>query len=286
MLLRLEKKSNRGYTPKMVRLILSDLDGTLLHDDKTISKKSAEAFSFARKQGVLIGFCTSRSRLNIKEYLEQVQTDFLIANGGACVMVGTECIYDCSFSLEETRTLFDSIYRICGDDVEMTADMRDALYWNRRKVDQHYVYARESVYDDFRNFNEPAMKICVHTWDDDKALEIASVLGIDEVDFIKFSDIPWYKFSKKNATKEKAIQRLSQHLKIPVAEMAAFGDDFNDIGMLKMCGHGIAMQNAIEEVKLCASEVTLSNEADGVAEGIYRHIGMSRKTEDFRDAHQ
>lgn len=286
MLLRLEKKSNRGYTPKMVRLILSDLDGTLLHDDKTISKKSAEAFSFARKQGVLIGFCTSRSRLNIKEYLEQVQTDFLIANGGACVMVGTECIYDCSFSLEETRTLFDSIYRICGDDVEMTADMRDALYWNRRKVDQHYVYARESVYDDFRNFNEPAMKICVHTWDDDKALEIASVLGIDEVDFIKFSDIPWYKFSKKNATKEKAIQRLSQHLKIPVAEMAAFGDDFNDIGMLKMCGHGIAMQNAIEEVKLCASEVTLSNEADGVAEWIYRHIGMSRKTEDFRDAHQ
>ncbi|MCR5763265.1 MAG: Cof-type HAD-IIB family hydrolase [Treponema sp.] len=256
----------------MIKLILSDLDGTLLHDDKTISRNTEEAFSLARKHGILVGFCTSRSGLNVRDYLEQVPTDFLVANGGASVMVGNECIYDCGFSLEETRKLFSSIYEICGDDIEMTADMKDALYWNRRKFEQNYVYARDSVYDDFRNFTKPAMKICVHTWDDQKAMQIASVLGSDSIDFIKFSDIPWYKFSKKDATKEKAIKALSDYLNIPTDQMVSFGDDFNDIGMLKMCGKGIAMQNAIEEVKRCADEIALSNNEDGVADWIYRYI--------------
>ena len=256
----------------MVKLILSDLDGTLLRDDKTISKESENAFAQARKNGVLVGFCTSRARLNVKEYLKQVQTDFLISNGGACVFVGDSIIYNNSFTVEESRKLFSSIYDICGKDIEMTADMPDALFWNRELKDQNYVYSREFTYNDFSDFNEPVMKICVHTWDEQKAEQIAGVLGQDKIDFLKFSDIPWYKFSKKEATKENAIKALSSYLNIPLEDMAAFGDDFNDIGMLKMCGTGVAMQNAIDEVKACADEVTLSNNDDGVAEWIKRHV--------------
>lgn len=256
----------------MVKLILSDLDGTLLRDDKTISKASEEAFSQARKNGVLVGFCTSRARLNVKEYLKQVQTDFLISNGGACVFVGDSIIYNNSFTVEESRKMFSAIYDICGKDIEMTADMPDALFWNRELKDQHYVYSRESTYNDFSDFREPVMKICVHTWDEHKAMQIADVLGRDKIDFLKFSDIPWYKFSKKEATKENAIRALSSYLNIPLSDMVAFGDDFNDIGMLKMCGRGVAMQNAIDEVKQCADDITLSNNADGVADWINRHI--------------
>lgn len=256
----------------MVKLILSDLDGTLLRDDKTISKASEEAFSHARKNGVLVGFCTSRARLNVKEYLKQVQTDFLISNGGACVFVGDSIIYNNSFTVEESRKMFSAIYDICGKNIEMTADMPDALYWNRTKEEQQYVYSRDSIYDDFSDFKMPVMKICVHTWDQDIAERIAQILGDDAVDVSKFSDIPWYKFSKKNATKERAVQELSSYLDVSLSDMAAFGDDFNDIGMLKMCGCGIAMQNAIDEVKLCADEITLSNEEDGVAHWIYKNV--------------
>ena len=48
-------------------------------------------------------------------------------------------------------------------------------------------------------------------------------------------------------------------------EMIAFGDDFNDIGMLKLCGKGIAMGNAIDEVKAIADYITKTNNEDGVA---------------------
>ena len=73
---------------------------------------------------------------------------------------------------------------------------------------------------------------------------------------------------QKAATKEKAIEELCRHLNIESSQIAAFGDDFNDIGMLKLCGKGIAMENAIEEVKNAADQVCASNEKDGVAKWI------------------
>ena len=102
--------------------------------------------------------------------------------------------------------------------------------------------------------------------------KIASSIGVEKIDYLPFSDIPWYKMSKKNATKEKAIEKLSAHLNLPVERIAAFGDDFSDIGMLKICGRGIAMENAISEVKSIADEICPSNEDDGVAKWMEREI--------------
>ena len=87
-----------------------------------------------------------------------------------------------------------------------------------------------------------------------------------------FSDIPWYKFSPKLATKENAISFLSQYLKIPVEKMAAFGDDFSDIGMLKLCGTGIAVGNAIPQVKEIADFVCDSCDQDGPATWIEKNL--------------
>ncbi len=73
------------------------------------------------------------------------------------------------------------------------------------------------------------------------------------------------KFSKANATKEAAISYLAKYLQISCEKMIAFGDDFSDMGMLQMCGTGVAMGNAIPEVKEIADAVTKSNNEDGVA---------------------
>ena len=54
--------------------------------------------------------------------------------------------------------------------------------------------------------------------------------------------------------------------------MISFGDDYSNIGMLKLCGKGIAMGNAIEEVKRVASDITLTNDEDGVAIYLEKNI--------------
>ena len=116
------------------------------------------------------------------------------------------------------------------------------------------------------------MKMCIETLDLEKVEKIASSIGLDKIDYLPFSDIPWYKMSKKGATKEKAIEALCSHLKISPEEIVAFGDDFNDIGMLELCGKGIAMKNAIPEVQQIADEVCLSNEEDGLANWIEANL--------------
>ena len=69
-----------------------------------------------------------------------------------------------------------------------------------------------------------------------------------------------------------ALERLGARTGITWAEMAAFGDDFSDIGSLRRCGFGIAMANAIPEVRQAADGIAASNDSDGVARWIEQNV--------------
>ena len=88
---------------------------------------------------------------------------------------------------------------------------------------------------------------------------------LPECDCVRFSDGYWYKFTKKTATKEDAILHMCEFCNISTDDIIAFGDDYADIGMIKLCGVGIAMGNAIEEVKNIADCVIGDNDHDGIA---------------------
>ena len=253
----------------MKKLILCDLDGTLLRTDKTISKASADALNRCKEKGILVGFSTSRGRTTTETYEEIIQPDILICNGGATVFCKNECICMHTFTREQTQALLNATYRECGEECEITLDTIDELYWNRT-YDKSTPYGKKSIYSDFKNFTQCALKICVQTEDSTKAKRIAQ--SVDDCDYLPFSDIPWYKFSSALATKDNAIKTLCTHLNIQPSEIVAFGDDYNDSGMLTLCGTGVAMGNAIAEVKAIADDVTLSNDDDGIAVWLKKNI--------------
>ncbi len=247
-----------------MKLILTDLDETLLHSDKTISDYSIQILKKCQAKGILVGFSTSRGKVNIEDYIRQVQPDFVICNGGAGIYYQNELIQTASFSIDETRQLLASIKKYCEHNTEMTLDTLENIYWNRKEEYKSVKsYAKNFIYHEFEDFNLPAMKICVQIKDKDIAKQIAQT--VSSCDYLPFSDIPWYKFSSGKATKENAIKFISQRFEIPTEKIIAFGDDFNDIGMLKLCGKGVAMKNAIKQVKAVADCVTISNNEDGVA---------------------
>ena len=80
------------------KLLLFDLDGTLLRSDKTISKRPLSVLRKCREKGILIGVSTSRSEQNSMTFLSELMPDILISSGGALVKNGTEYIFknDCS----------------------------------------------------------------------------------------------------------------------------------------------------------------------------------------------
>ena len=246
------------------KLLLFDLDGTLLRSDKTISPRTLAAISRCREKGMLTAVATSRSEDNALSYLRTLLPDALIASGGALVRLRGETILRAEFSAGQIRAMVEAARAVCGPDVEMTADTADGHYWNW-KADPSAADAAwgDSVYDDFRSFSRPTMKFCVQTNDPDAAAELAR--RFPESDCKRFSDGDWYKYTPRSATKENAIRLLCGRCGVPLAEAVAFGDDWADLAMLRLCGLGVAMGNAIPEVRAAAGRVIGSNDEDGIA---------------------
>lgn len=254
------------------RLLLFDLDGTLLRNDKTISEAAWNALRICREKGILLGVSTSRSEQNALSLTEKIQPDVLIASGGAVVKYRGEAICKAEFSKEETRRMIALAREVCGEDCEITIDTEEAHYWNYKtdpgELDQSW---GESIYTDYRDFDGCSLKMCVQIFNGGQAKRLAELL--EDCDCARFSDGYWYKFTKKTATKEQAVRQVCAVCGISARDIIAFGDDYADIGMLKLCGVGIAMGNAEKAVKEQADLIIGSNEEDGIADYLLSVFG-------------
>ncbi len=246
------------------KLLLFDLDGTLLRSDKTISKVTMQELIKCRERGIMIGVSTSRSEKNSMEFIAELNPDVVISSAGALVKYRDTYIYKAEFTREETKDLIQKARETCGEDCEITIDTVDEHYWNY-KIDpkQQDKSWGDSIYTNFRDFEHASLKMCVEIFDEKAAEQLRK--SLPECDCVRFSDGYWYKFTKKTATKENAILHMCEACGIITDDIIAFGDDYADIGMLKLCGIGVAMGNAIEEVKVIADYVIGDNDHDGIA---------------------
>lgn len=262
------------------RLLLFDLDGTLLCTDKTISKVTMQELEKCREQGIMIGVSTSRSEKNSMEFIAELNPDVVISSAGALVKCQGTYIYKAEFTKAETKDLIQKAREICGEDCEITIDTVEKHYWNY-KIDpkQQDKSWGDSVYTDFYNFEHKALKMCVEIFDEETAERLRQ--NLPDCDCVRFSGGYWYKFTKKTATKENAILHMCTACGIDTDEIIAFGDDYADIGMLKLCGTGVAMGNAIDEVKEAADCVIGSNDNDGIGYYLQKE-NECVKTEDER----
>lgn len=262
--------------PVSYRMLLFDLDGTLLCSDKTISAPTLEALNRCRKMGLLIGVATSRGEQNAMGFLRQLEPDAIITSAGALVRCHGEITHSNGFSGEETTHVLQTLQAVCGADVSMTVDTVDDYYRNYQvpATDADQTWAMGHL-TDFEGFTQPSLKICFECHEDGLARVVAAALP--HCDLIHFSDGPWYKLTPKHATKEAAILQVCENLGLKPEQIAAFGDDYADIGMLQLCGIGIAMGNAIPEVKSIANAIIGGNDEDGIALWIEEHIFSSMK---------
>lgn len=174
-------------------------------------------------------YCRYLQELNCPE----LKPDILITSGGALVKKDGEYIYKAAFSVDRTNELIRTARQVCGDGCEIAIDTVDTHFWNY-KIDPKKAELLEKK--------------------------------LPDCDALRFSDGCWYKYTKKGVTKENAIRIVCDACKITSGDIIAFGDDYADIGMLKLAGVGVAMGNAIAEVKAVADIVIGTNDEDGIAE--------------------
>jgi len=89
---------------------------------------------------------------------------------------------------------------------------------------------------------------------------------------LRYTGEDFYRFANRDALKWNAAAAIAEYYKFSTDEFIAFGDDKNDLEMLAKCGTGIAVKNAIDEVKAAAKYICDTNDNDGVAKWIEERI--------------
>lgn len=251
---------------KDIAAVIFDLDDTLLKSDKTISAYTLDILHRCRASGIYTGIATARSEISAGSSLPLTNFDIVISNGGACAAVGGRCIYEKLLPADTVRRILDAFFALGGD--EISVETKDGYFWNY-KTEPTGSWAH-AIYSDFTNFYRPAYKMTAQLQTPEQARQICR--QVENVEAIGFSGYDLYRFAAVGADKAAAVRAVAKQLGVDMAAVAAFGDDHNDIGMIKAAGMGVAMGNAVDAVKAVARYTALSNDEDGAARFIAENI--------------
>jgi Cof subfamily protein (haloacid dehalogenase superfamily) len=254
----------------MVKMIVMDLDGTLLDDNKNISAYTLSIIEKCKTKDIKIAIATARSERSGKRIIDLLKPDIMILNGGALVRDKDGRIIHKQLLSKETS---DGIIKECinanciGD---LTVETDEDYYVSYKDPAKYPDYIHGKYYDFSKPLSQEMHKITVEIFDATFGLKIES--KFKDCKYIKFSGENWCRFAHKEAEKMVAIEKISMETGISISDIIAFGDDYNDIEMIKGCGVGIAMGNGIEEVKKVAKYICETNNEDGVGKWIEENI--------------
>jgi len=248
---------------KSIKMVVSDLDGTLLRKDKTMSDYSVKVLRECQEQGIVVVFATARSADASMKLVEKVKPNAVVLNGGALAYAGDDIVYNKPMDVEIT----DKLLRLLCTETDKGFYINIVIEEN----DPGWVGYQPIYHPDFKtSIKAKAYKAVAEIFDDKVIENITSELP--SIGVVRFTGEDWVCFADKSANKLEGIKALADHYGIAIEEVAAFGDDYNDIGMLRSCGIGVAVGNAIDEAKAAADYICDTNENDGLAKWIEENL--------------
>ena len=240
------------------RLVAFDFDGTFLDSEGNIPKRNADALKKLKKMGVELLAVTGRNDILVKDYIEELGIDIPVVgcNGASLGDVITgERSYIHPIGKDVVKKV---IYECIRLGIPCKAMSIDACYTSDNEMLAKGIkqivakYTRELKYMiDYIYFT------------DEQMLELAENTDIVKLDMIA-----------ENVSKGNALKKYASDMGIRAEGCIAFGDNENDISMLKYAGLGVAMANADECVRAAADEVTLTNDECGVAAVLEREFNI------------
>ena len=262
------------------KLLAIDMDRTLLNSAGELSEINRRALEKASCLGLIIVPATGRARSAItNEIVEAEYVRYMISSNGAVIYdkAQNQCIYRKCISREG----IDSIWDYLKD----TSFMKEYFFEGRPYTEQRY-------YDDMLKYGvtEIFLKLYINARTPITDFETFLADKKDQIEGINFifsdNDLRlsiWEQLNQNpnleattsldfnleigacGMSKGTALEYLCEQLDIKSDEVIAFGDNDNDISMIRFAGVGVAVENATENVKAVADYMTLTNDQDGVA---------------------
>lgn len=271
-----------------VRLIATDIDGTLLRSDhRTISPRNRAAFAAARASGIEVLAISGRQPYSMGALVAGSPLEGFVvgSNGSVAVdLVTHEVLFEETLDVDAQRTLA----------LAMLEEFPDAHVVSVRSAGNEYVaqhgytgaqdpgaeLAAWPVTHRFADLDEvleaPSLKLVIRHPDPtvapEQMLEVARGLAVPGT-HPTTSGAPFLEVGRAGVSKATALARFAGDRGIEASQVVTFGDNLNDVEMLRWAGLGVAMGNAVPGAIEVADEVTLHHDADGVAVVIERLLG-------------
>lgn len=265
-----------------IKLIAIDIDGTLLNEKNELAQPTIDAIMAARKKNVKIVLCTGRPLSGVQPYLDKLQIsggdEFAITFNGAMaqtlageVMVNHTITYDDFLKTEMLSRKLNVNYQI---------ETTDSIYTTNRDTNPYGIAESFLVRlpIKFRSPEEIPRDLVMSKAmfvDFPKNITEANKLIPNELrkDMYVVQTEPFFiEMMNKQASKGKTLGELATQLQLTKDNVMAIGDQGNDLTMVDYAGLGVAMGNAIDEVKAAAQFITKPNTEDGVAFAINKYI--------------
>ena len=275
-----------------IKAIVLDIDGTLLTSEKKISEKTKQSLIRAQKKGVKVILASGRPTSGMlslaKELLMDVYEGFLVSYNGAVAM---DCLTH--------QPIFSKV--IPNDSAKKILNHLKQFQLIPMINDETYMYVND-VYNNQLQLPDGPFNIIEYE------SRGGQFLLCEVKDLAEFVDFPLYKiliagdpeylqqnhlaikepfldqvtaafsapfyleFTMKGIDKAKALNEIAAQLSITQNEILSFGDGQNDRSIIEYAGTGIAMGNAVDELKEIADDVTLSNDEDGIAVALEKYL--------------
>lgn len=271
----------------MYRLIACDLDETLLNDSKEICERNIQAIERARKEyGVRFVPATGRGYTCIDHVLKTLQSagkqgEYIISNNGGVITENhdMQAITFHALAFEKAKELcaFGFQKDVCVQVFTAT----DVYAFHLNEDERHWLYSFKPDSIECRECNIdmlqgiPITKVLFQNRDVAYLQALAQEMPTTLKDgvSISFSSNRYMELNTAGVDKGSGLTELARHLQINLEDTIAIGDNFNDIGMLKVAGLSVAVANAHETIQSMCDYVTIAdNNQGGVAEVIERYI--------------
>ena len=243
-----------------IKAIVVDLDRTLLHTNKTISPYTAEVFKKCKQKGTLLMVATARPLRTMLQYCEIIDFDAISAANGARIVCG-DYRKECGLCPESADRLLNALKRY--PDFRVTLETGEEAYSNM-PIEDYYSVISNDLAAVART--EGAVKILVGL-DTPETLELVKEMLTDDL-YYTVANGHLMQIMNKSVTKWNGVKAMLEICGCSAEETVYFGDDYDDLEPIRMCGVGVAVSNAIDEVKAVADYIAESNDDDGVAKFI------------------
>jgi Cof subfamily protein (haloacid dehalogenase superfamily) len=269
-----------------IKIIAMDIDGTLYNSEKKITQKTKETLLKYQNEGYILMLASGRPTSGLVHIAHELEMDkhngLLVCYNGSKVIDASnnEVLFNQALSVEEGKAVLEHMKKF--DRVRPMIDKGEYMYVNN--VYDNYINYKGKPFnvieyesrgghfklcevDDLAEFCDFELNKILTTSDPEYLQEHYKEMAEPFKDTLScmFTGDFYFEFTANGIDKAKAIDTVLQKMGLSGENMIAFGDGQNDASMLKYSKIAIAMENAVQELKDIADDVTLSNDEDGIA---------------------